>query len=296
MAQLNNAPRVPIRRGFIAGVIIGLGVVGTSLYALSILPRFAMINSTLEQDSLWLAPKPFARLGVPLELAWFFSKFPFLSRSVQILPRNRHLFRIVDSGRHKDYAVSFGQKFRRVEIYDKASPQEVRVRIYMPGTLREVTIKGQRITSDTTQSDGNLWMWARPLWNAEHLKIYGLTDLWLNAAYKKYSCAGFVHQFLADAGIRVPVLDAWDMAKLHWTQIRSDELEPGDIVTIRAATRQHQRFWGHRITHVGVYIGGGKMIHASTSSPRARRSFVKISDLSDFNTRIDKILRPPELL
>ena len=39
-----------------------------------------------------------------------------------------------------------------------------------------------------------------------------------------------------------------------------NELEPGDIVTIKALTARHRRFWGHQITHVGVYIGNGKII------------------------------------
>jgi len=123
-----------------------------------------------------------------------------------------------------------------------------------------------------------------------------LTDLWLNAPYRKYSCAGFVHQFLKDAGIDVPVLDAWDMAKLPWTRITRDELEPGDIVTIKAASRAHRRFWGHSITHVGVYIGNGKMIHASTASRKSVRSFIRVVDVNSFGSRVDKILRPPELL
>jgi len=212
------------------------------------------------------------------------------------LPRSHHAFRINDPERGREYAVILGQTFRRVEIYSHQQPQNIWVRIYTPGKVREVAMHNKTVVSDLTHSDGNLWMWSHPLWNEEHLKIYGLTDLWLNAPYKKYSCAGFVHQFLSDAGVYVPVLDAWDMAKLPWTHVRIDELEPGDIITIRAASREHQRFWHHRITHVGVYIGNGKLIHASTASPKSKRSFVRISDLKDFDRRIDKILRPKDLL
>jgi cell wall-associated NlpC family hydrolase len=272
----------------------GLFVVGSSLYALSMLPMF--MRTLPDAQIFWVMPHPVVRTGVPPELAWFFSKFPYLSRATQILPRTHHLFRIADPTRGRDYVVSFGQTFRRVEIYSHQEPEIVRVRIYTPGKIREVLMKSQAVTSDETRSDGNLWMWSRPLWNTEHIKIYGLTDLWLNAPFKKYSCAGFVHQFLADAGVHVPVLDAWDMARLPWTRVRIDEMEPGDIITIRAASRQHQRFWGHRITHVGVYVGNGKLIHASTASPNARRSFIRISDLSAFDRRIDKILRPKDLL
>jgi len=295
MARVKFTSWFSVRRGFVLGLIAGLGVVGTSLYALTFLPRFAKLTAPLEQEGLWLFPRPTLRAGVPVELTWFFLKFPYLSGNAQIFPLNHHRFRVCDPARDREYVVHFGQTFRRVEIYLKSDPRHVRIRVYTPGSLREVCLEGPRIVSDAARPDGNLWMWSRPLWNAQHLKIYGLTDLWLNAPYKKYSCAGFVHQFLSDAGIRVPVLDAWDMAKLPWTRVRADELEPGDIITIRAATRAHRRFWGHRITHVGVYIGNGKIIHASTASPHARRSFVRVADLDVFRTRIDKILRPPDL-
>ena len=96
--------------------------------------------------------------------------------------------------------------------------------------------------------------------------------------------------------VNVPILDAWDMARLHWERVPIEELEPGDIITFKALTAQHRRFWGHKVTHVGVYIGNGKFIHAATSSVKARRSWVRIADLDDFRKRIDKIIRPPELL
>lgn len=303
MARLNDrrlydrrppVSRWTVRGGFIVGLIAGLAVVGSSLYALSTLPMFA--KPVIDADpALWSVHPVIARTDVPPELAWFFAKFPYVSRSAQILPRTHHLFRVADADRDRDYVLSFGQTFRRVEVYGRQDPQNVRVRIYTPGSMREVFMQNKRVVSDVTHVDGNLWMWRRPLWNAQHIKIYGLTDLWLNAPYKKYSCAGFVHQFLDDAGVHVPVLDAWDMAKLPYQRVRIDEMEPGDIVTIRAASAEHRRFWHHRITHVGVYIGNGKLIHASTASPNARRSFVRISDLSAFNRRIDKILRPKDL-
>jgi cell wall-associated NlpC family hydrolase len=47
---------------------------------------------------------------------------------------------------------------------------------------------------------------------------------------------------------------------------------------------------------VGVYIGNGKFIHAATSSVKSKRSWVRIADINDFRKRIDKIIRPPELL
>jgi hypothetical protein len=218
-----------------------------------------------------------------------------VSSNARITPKNHHTFVISDGERHKEYVINFGQRFRRVEIY---TPEDsaYQVQVYTPGQKRVVSFDGSRVTGESTSADGNLWMWKSPLWNAEHLKIYGVADLWLDSPYKRYSCAGFVHRFLKDVNVNVPILDAWDMARLHWVRVPYEELEPGDIITFKALTAQHRRFWGHRVTHVGVYIGNGKFIHAATASVKSTRSWVRIADLDDFRKRIDKIIRPPELL
>jgi hypothetical protein len=238
---------------------------------------------------------PILRGAVPSELAWFFIQFPYISEACQIISKNHHTYVVTDTARRKKYVVNFGQRFRRVEIYSQDT-KEMQVQVFTPGSKRIVSFQGQRIVGQVTAPDGNLWMWKGPLWNAHHLKIYGVADLWLDSPYKRYSCAGFVHRFLKDVNIQVPILDAWDMARLPWVRVPYEELEPGDIITFKALTAQHRRFWGHRVTHVGVYIGNGKFIHAATASVKSKRSWIRISDLDDFRKRIDKILRPPELL
>jgi len=218
-----------------------------------------------------------------------------VSQSAGIRAKNHHTFIVTDSARRRDYVVNFGQRYRRVEIYSHDS-KELQVQVFTPGAKRVVIFHGPKVVSRTTSPDGNLWMWKDPLWNAEHIRIYSQADLWLDSPYKRYSCAGFVHRFLQDANVDVPVLDAWDMARLPWVRVPVEELEPGDIITLRALTAQHRRFWGHQVTHVGVYIGNGKFIHAATLSTKSTRSWVRVADVHDFRGRLDKILRPPELL
>jgi cell wall-associated NlpC family hydrolase len=48
------------------------------------------------------------------------------------------------------------------------------------------------------------------------------------------------------------------------TPVSRDQLQPGDLV-----------FFYKPVSHVGIYLGGGKILHAST-----RKSPVKISDMS----------------
>ncbi len=286
--------QLAVRKGFLVGALAGFSIVGSTLWALSslsYLPGRPPEPVFTEQHLM-----PMARISIPAELAWFFIQYPYVSESAQIRQKNHHSYVITDNPRKKQYVITLGQHFRRVEIYAQDADDTLSVHLFMPGTKRTVWFKGPKVIGQSTVPDGNLWMWRSPLWNPLHLKIYGMADLWLDSPFKRYSCAGFVHKFLKDAGVNVPILDAWDMAKQPWVRVPSEELEPGDIITIKAGSARHRRFWGHNITHVGVYVGHGKFIHAATASPRARRSWVRMADMEDFRHRIDKILRPPELL
>jgi hypothetical protein len=282
-----------VRRGFLLGTLAGFSVVGSLLWAIPTVTTLWPQRFGEPLNSPLPAFLPQIHGNVPSELAWFFIQYPYVSESAEILLKNRHTVVVNDTSRHRKYVVNWGQRYRRVEIYTE---KDLQVQVYTPGSKRTVKFSGVRVVSQTTVPDGNLWMWKGPLWNNTHFKIYGMADLWLDSPYKRFSCAGFVHRFLKDVNIQVPVLDAWDMAKLPWVRIPVEELEPGDIITINAMTARHRRFWGHRVTHVGVYIGNGKLIHATTASVKSKRSWVRIADLEDFRKRIDKIIRPPELL
>ncbi len=286
--------RLGVRRGFLVGALAGFSIAGSMLWAIptvtSYMPR--QFQEPIIPPSSFM---PVARGTVPSELAWFFIQFPFVSESAQIRLKNHHTFIVNDSPRRRNYVLNFGQRYRRVEIYSQET-KETQVQIFTPGVKRVVMFKGPRVVGQSSVPDGNLWMWKGPLWNPQHMKIYSLADMWLDSPYKRYSCAGFVHRYLKDVNVGVPVLDAWDMARLPWVRVPLEELEPGDIITMNAMTTQHRRFWGHRVTHVGVYIGNGKFIHAATASSKSKRSFVRVADVNDFRNRIDKILRPPELL
>lgn len=292
------ASRWVIRRGFLVAIVIFSSVAGSTLWAIMSLP-YLPGHPILERDPLPLEQGPnavVAREAVPAELAWFFIKFPYVSSEAQVRQKNHHTFIIIDAPRKREYVVSLGQTFRRVEIYFSGNKGMSQTRIFTQGKVRMVSFNGDRVTCDVTNPDANQWMWTAPLWNAMHLKIYSMADFWLDSPYKRNSCAGFVHQYLKDAGVATPLLDAWDMAKLPWARVPIDEMEPGDIITIRAASAGHRRFWHHSVTHVGVYLGHGKIIHASTPSLKARRSWVRVTSVDAFRKRIDKVIRPPSLL
>lgn len=286
--------RPVVRQGFLLVTLTISLCLGSTLWAIVSLPYLP--GQFPESFSSPLPSLFLARSQVPAELSWFFVQFHYLSPRLQIRSKNHHRFVVTDARRHREYVVTLGQQFRRVEIYYADAKGRCQIHVFTPGAKRVVWLQGTTVTSDTVQPDGNDWMWRTPLWNSLHLKIYALADVWQDAPYKRFSCAGFAHQFLNEVGIHVPKVDAWDFAKQPWVQVSPEELEPGDIITIRAGSDTHRRFWRHKITHVGVYLGQGKIIHAATASPKARRAYVRIADLDRFSRRIDKILRPPQLL
>jgi len=205
---------------------------------------------------------PIARGEFPSELAWFFIQYPYLSPDCRIIPKNHHTFLVEDGPRRRNYVVNFGQRYRRVELYQQNS-RESQVQIFTPGSKRTVVFNG-RASSPNRLSWTATCGCGKALVEPGASQIYGLADRWLDSPFKRYSCAGFVHRFLKDVDVQVPVLDAWDMARLHWVRVPLEELEPGDIITFKALTGPAPAFLGHRVTHVGVYIGNGKFIHAAS--------------------------------
>ncbi|MER3501230.1 MAG: hypothetical protein C4295_07095 [Candidatus Fervidibacterota bacterium] len=83
-----------------------------------------------------------------------------------------------------------------------------------------------------------------------------------------FDCSGLVYYLLSRHGIRAPhsAAELFRMGK----PIARSALRPGDLVFFRNTA--HRR----GITHVGIYIGNGKFIHASSGRGR-----VTVSRLSD---------------
>lgn len=92
--------------------------------------------------------------------------------------------------------------------------------------------------------------------------VYGGTSL-TNGA----DCSGFVMSVFKNFGYELPRVAAAQFEASRKKEI--SEIEPGDLV-----------FYGGGISHVALYIGDGKIIHASTSA-----SGIRISDY-DYETPV----------
>ncbi len=75
-----------------------------------------------------------------------------------------------------------------------------------------------------------------------------------------FDCSGFTSYIYRQHGISLP--HSASAQYRHGRAISRSELQPGDLVFFR--TR------GRRISHVGIYIGDGKFVHASSSRGRVR--------------------------
>jgi hypothetical protein len=70
----------------------------------------------------------------------------------------------------------------------------------------------------------------------------------------RFDCSGFVRYVFDQVGICLPRRSRDQFAAGH--KIKTEQLRPGDLVAFKIRSRR-------RVTHVGIYLGHGKFIHAN---------------------------------
>jgi murein DD-endopeptidase len=70
-----------------------------------------------------------------------------------------------------------------------------------------------------------------------------------------FDCSGLVHYAYQRAGIKVPRTTAGLLRRAH--RVRLSQLRPGDVLFFRVAPP--------KISHVGLYVGKGRFVHAPSS-------------------------------
>ncbi|MFL5384213.1 MAG: C40 family peptidase [Longimicrobiaceae bacterium] len=74
-----------------------------------------------------------------------------------------------------------------------------------------------------------------------------------------FDCSGFLKYLMRAAGVELPRTAAEQARAGRPVPRDPSQLRPGDILTFGR---------GGRVTHVGMYVGNGRFIHASTGSRR----------------------------
>ncbi|MEV0261698.1 NlpC/P60 family protein [Streptomyces sp. NPDC050617] len=85
----------------------------------------------------------------------------------------------------------------------------------------------------------------------------GKPYVWGATGPNSYDCSGLTQAAWKAAGVDLP-RTTWDQVKTG-TRVATDDLQPGDLV-----------FFYDDISHVGMYIGDGKMIHAPKPGANVR--------------------------
>ncbi|MCD6309439.1 MAG: C40 family peptidase [Candidatus Eremiobacteraeota bacterium] len=97
------------------------------------------------------------------------------------------------------------------------------------------------------------------------MKFIGVPYRWGGAGWRGFDCSGFVMRVFAKHGIKLGH-DAFRQFA-GGSRVLPEQLAPGDLVFFST--------YAPGPTHVGIYIGNGKFIHASSSQG------IIISNLSD---------------
>ncbi|HEX4680008.1 MAG TPA: NlpC/P60 family protein [Gaiellaceae bacterium] len=97
------------------------------------------------------------------------------------------------------------------------------------------------------------------------MQYLGVPYVWGGATPAGFDCSGLVMYVFAQLGISLPHYAAAQYG--FGTPVPADQLQPGDLVFFDG------------LGHVGIYIGGGQMIHAPHTG-----DVVKISPISEFGS------------
>jgi len=117
----------------------------------------------------------------------------------------------------------------------------------------EVVSYGSPKYRDTTKLINNIE------WNAK--SFLGTPYVWAATGPSKFDCSGFTQWIYRDAGINIPRVSR-DQARVG-SYVRYENLQKGDMVFFDTKKRR-----SGRVTHVGIYLGDGNFIHASSSAKK----------------------------
>lgn len=96
----------------------------------------------------------------------------------------------------------------------------------------------------------------------EARRFLGLPYIWGGTSSYGFDCSGFAYRVYQSQGLSIP-RDADEQAR-EGIPVEKEDLRPGDLLFFAAKGGQGQ------IHHVGIYSGGGAMVHAPNSSSSIR--------------------------
>jgi cell wall-associated NlpC family hydrolase len=102
----------------------------------------------------------------------------------------------------------------------------------------------------------------------------GAPYVWSEEGPDCFDCSGLVYFSLRSAGMSVGRYSASGYSQVSsWQSVSFSELQTGDLIFFRSDSKES-------ISHTGIWLGGNKYIHASSSAGK-----VVISSWSDWANR-----------
>ena len=89
-------------------------------------------------------------------------------------------------------------------------------------------------------------------------KFLGVPYVWGATGPSKFDCSGFTQWVYRDSGINIPRVSR-DQARVG-EFVEYDNLQRGDMVFFNTTKKRTGK-----VTHVGIYLGNGNFIHASSA-------------------------------
>lgn len=139
-----------------------------------------------------------------------------------------------------------------------------------PNTVRKMTNQSTSVDSfgksTSIVENAKKYLGTPYVWGGESMDEGGM------------DCSGFVYNALKDSGYNVGRTTAQGYRN-YGTSVPKADMQPGDLV-----------FFGKgEATHIGIYLGDGKMIHSSGGSKNTKSNPGKGVVIGDVNSRSDFI-------
>ena len=96
-------------------------------------------------------------------------------------------------------------------------------------------------------------------WNSKEL--LGKRYVWGATGPHSYDCSGFTQKIYDDLGIKIPRISRHQATVGEYVSF--SDLQKGDMVFFETNKKRPGR-----VTHVGIYLGNGDFIHASSSAKK----------------------------
>ena len=155
------------------------------------------------------------------------------------------------------------QQLQQVQPYVNYNPQPTRAyvapRTYSRATRRPIVMH----YTPSVQNDpcrATISKVTRKI-EGDAKKLLGKKYVWGATGPRTYDCSGFTQKIYRDAGIKIPRVSR-DQARVG-QYISYNNMKKGDLVFFDT----HKKRTG-KVTHVGIYLGAGNFIHASSGAKK----------------------------